>query len=110
MCLLQNAAIIADSWYAKCNYLFRGDGTTYSDLLRKDSKMLVLSRKTDESIVIPELGIEIKVISTSGGRVRLGINAPREIAVHRAEVFERAAPRREVNVEVSGTPQRGLHV
>lgn len=49
--------------------------------------MLVLSRKKNESIVIDER-IVITVIEIRGDKVRLGIEAPAEIPVHRQEVFE----------------------
>ena len=50
--------------------------------------MLVLTRKTAESIVIGD-GIEIRVLEISGGRVRLGISAPADVPVHRSEVAAR---------------------
>jgi carbon storage regulator len=50
--------------------------------------MLVLSRKTTESICIGD-GIEVRVLEISGGRVRLGIIAPAEIPVHRSEIAAR---------------------
>ncbi|WIL39132.1 carbon storage regulator CsrA [Kurthia sp. YJT4] len=49
--------------------------------------MLVLSRKIGESIMIGE-GIEVKVISIDGDQVKLGIEAPRHIKVHRHEIFK----------------------
>lgn len=50
--------------------------------------MLVLSRNKDESIMVGD-DIEIHIIDVRGEKVRLGIEAPREIAVHRKEVWER---------------------
>lgn len=50
--------------------------------------MLVLSRKEDESIIIGRGEIVIKVIKITGDKVRLGIEAPREIPVNRQEVFD----------------------
>ena len=47
--------------------------------------MLVLSRKKDESIMIGD--VEVKVLEVRGDKVRLGITAPRNIPVHRHEVF-----------------------
>lgn len=47
--------------------------------------MLVLSRRTDEAIVIDDQ-IEVRVLHVSKGRVRLGIRAPRECPVMREEV------------------------
>ena len=47
--------------------------------------MLVLSRKAQEAIVIGN-NIRITVVEISGGRVKLGISAPAEVPVHRAEI------------------------
>ena len=49
--------------------------------------MLVLSRKKHERIVIND-NITIIVVEIRGDRVRLGVEAPREIPVHRHEVFD----------------------
>jgi carbon storage regulator len=49
--------------------------------------MLVLSRHRDESIIIGD-DIKITVVDIRGDKVRLGINAPVEIPVHRQEVYE----------------------
>ncbi len=49
--------------------------------------MLVLSRQRDETIMIGD-DIEVTVVDIRGDKVRLGINAPKEISVHRKEVYE----------------------
>lgn len=49
--------------------------------------MLVLSRQRDETIMIGD-DVEITVVDIRGDKVRLGINAPRHIQVHRKEVYE----------------------
>ena len=49
--------------------------------------MLVLSRHRDESIIIGD-NIVITVVDVRGDKVRLGIEAPREVSVHRREVYE----------------------
>ena len=49
--------------------------------------MLVLTRKSEESIVIGD-NIEIIVVEIKGDAVKLGINAPRHISVHRKEVYQ----------------------
>lgn len=49
--------------------------------------MLVLSRKKNESIVIGD-GITIVVVEIREDKVRLGIEAPKEVPVHRREVFD----------------------
>ena len=49
--------------------------------------MLVLSRQRNESIIIGD-DIEITVVDIRGDKIRLGINAPAHIPVHRKEVYE----------------------
>ncbi|MHC4395869.1 MAG: carbon storage regulator CsrA [Planctomycetota bacterium] len=49
--------------------------------------MLVLSRQKDESIMIGD-EVEITIVDVRGNKVRLGITAPRSIAVHRREVYD----------------------
>ncbi len=48
--------------------------------------MLVLSRKKDESIVIDD-NIIITVVEIRGDKVRLGIQAPKEVPIHRMEIY-----------------------
>jgi len=50
--------------------------------------MLVLSRKTGEAVVIAG-GITVRVLGASGGRIRLGVEAPDEVLVLREEVAAR---------------------
>jgi len=50
-------------------------------------KMLVLSRRKAESIMVGE-DVEITVVGVNGNKIRLGITAPRSVAVHRKEVYE----------------------
>jgi carbon storage regulator len=49
--------------------------------------MLVLSRQRDESIIIGD-NVVITVVDVRGDKVKLGIDAPKEISVHRQEVYE----------------------
>ncbi|HEY2880915.1 MAG TPA: carbon storage regulator CsrA [Pirellulales bacterium] len=49
--------------------------------------MLVLSRQRDESIIIGD-NIVVTIVDIRGDKVRLGINAPTEVPVHRQEVYE----------------------
>ncbi len=49
--------------------------------------MLVLSRQKDESIVIGD-DVEITIVDVRGDKVRLGITAPKNIPVHRREVYD----------------------
>ena len=50
--------------------------------------MLVLARKPKESIVIRD-DVIVTVLDVRGDKVRLGIEAPKEVAVHRKEVYEK---------------------
>ena len=63
--------------------------------------MLVLSRKRDERIMIGD-EISLLVVDIRGDKVRLGIEAPSDVPVHRKEVYEaiQRAPDLEVEVEV----------
>ena len=54
--------------------------------------MLVLSRKSGEEIVIPSLDMTLRLIEIRGGKVRIGIEAPSHIEVHRKEVWDRWEP------------------
>jgi carbon storage regulator len=49
--------------------------------------MLVLSRKKDESIIIND-HIRVTIVEIRGDKVRLGIDAPKDVTVHRREVYE----------------------
>jgi carbon storage regulator len=49
--------------------------------------MLVLSRQRDESIIIGD-NVVVTIVDIRGDKVRLGIQAPQEIPVHRREVYE----------------------
>ena len=65
--------------------------------------MLVLSRQKDESIMIGD-DVEITIVDVRGDKVRLGITAPKEIPVHRREVYE--AIQREKNGQKEERPER----
>lgn len=49
--------------------------------------MLVLSRKQDESIMLGD-DISVRVLGCQNGRVKLGIVAPKELPIHRREIYE----------------------
>ena len=49
--------------------------------------MLVLSRKLNESIIIDDQ-IKITVVEIRGDKIRLGIEAPKDVSVHRREVYD----------------------
>ncbi len=66
--------------------------------------MLVLSRQKDESIIIGD-DIEITIVDVRGDKVRLGINAPKHISVHRKEIYD-AIQREKVEKAASGKEAR----
>ncbi len=51
--------------------------------------MLVLSRRLKEKIVFPDLNITVQVLSVKGRAIRLGIEAPRHVSIHREEVLRK---------------------
>lgn len=50
--------------------------------------MLILSRRTDESILIGD-EVKITILSVKGKQVRIGITAPPDVSVHREEIYQR---------------------
>lgn len=68
--------------------------------------MLVLSRKRDEKIVVAD-NIVITVIEIRGDKVRLGIDAPAHIPVHRQEIYNHIQRNRQVDLEGSANRTGG---
>ena len=50
--------------------------------------MLILTRRVGETLVIGE-DVSVTVLGVKGNQVRIGVNAPKDVAVHREEIFER---------------------
>ncbi|HCU05314.1 MAG TPA: carbon storage regulator [Coxiellaceae bacterium] len=51
--------------------------------------MLILTRRIGESLIIGNQEITITILSQKGNQIRIGIEAPRNVSVHREEVFRR---------------------
>lgn len=65
--------------------------------------VLVLTRKRNQSIIIGD-EVEVTVLEVRGDQVRLGVNAPRRVSVHRREVYDEI---QQANQEAANT-RRGL--
>ena len=50
--------------------------------------MLILTRRVGETLMIGD-DISVRVLGVKGGQVRVGVNAPRDVIVHREEIYER---------------------
>jgi len=53
--------------------------------------MLILTRRISEAVIMSDGDITIRVLSVNGKQVRLGIDAPEEVSVHREEIHEKIA-------------------
>ena len=62
--------------------------------------MLVLTRKKDQSIIIND-NIEITILEVQGDQVRIGIKAPKNISIHRKEVFLQIAEENKMASDVN---------
>jgi carbon storage regulator len=61
--------------------------------------MLILERKPGESLIIGDNLVDIRILSIRGNQVRIGIAAPREISVHREEIYNRIKIEREMEAK-----------
>ena len=50
--------------------------------------MLILTRKINETLMVGD-DVSVTVLGIKGGQIRIGINAPRDVGVHRQEVYEK---------------------
>jgi len=62
--------------------------------------MLILTRRVGESVMIGD-DVTITVLGVKGNQVRIGVNAPKDVAVHREEIYERIQKEHDVPEEIS---------
>lgn len=68
--------------------------------------MLILTRKLGEVICIGE-GVRVKVLAIKGYQVRLGIDAPESIEIHREEIYQRIQQERQAAAGETANEERG---
>jgi len=66
-----------------------------------EQMMLVLTRNMNQSIIIGD-NIVITVLGVRGNQVRFGIDAPKEISVHREEIYNRIQEEKGINPDLGG--------
>jgi carbon storage regulator len=64
--------------------------------------MLILTRRVGESLMIGD-NVNVTVLGIKGNQVRLGVNAPKEVSVHREEIYQRIQ-REHANVKPADAP------
>lgn len=68
--------------------------------------MLILTRRVGETLMIGD-EVTVTVLGVKGNQVRIGVNAPKDVAVHREEIYERIKREREDGVEAGEGPEPG---
>jgi carbon storage regulator len=68
--------------------------------------MLILTRRVGETVVIGD-DVQVTVLGVKGNQVRLGVTAPRDVSVHRLEIYDRIRKEQEPGGEAGNEPGGG---
>ena len=68
--------------------------------------MLILTRRVGETVMIGD-EVTVTVLGVKGNQVRIGVNAPKTVAVHREEIFERIKREQDADTPVAAGPANG---
>lgn len=71
--------------------------------------MLILNRKINESIILED-NIEIKILEIQDGKVKIGIEAPKEVTILRKEVYDEIIEENKKSLEMGGRDSKVLEI
>lgn len=71
--------------------------------------MLILTRRVGETLMIGD-EVTVTVLGVKGNQVRIGVNAPRDVAVHREEIYERIKREQADGTVSIGVTSQGNHI
>lgn len=68
--------------------------------------MLILTRRVGETLIIGD-DVVITVLGVKGNQVRIGINAPKDVSIHREEIYNRIHQNQDEQMSTSDKPEKG---